>query len=332
MSDSGMSHTSAKDLSFQHQPVLLQAVLGFVPENALMVVDCTLGGGGHARSILEARPKAELLGADRDADAIQAATANLAPFAGRIMLRQTPFSGISRHVMAESVDFILADLGVSSPQLDRPERGFSFMAEGPLDMRMDPQGKGETAADVVNHASADKLIDILRRLGEERFAPRIVRAMVDARAEKPFTTTTELARLVAQAVPGRFHQRGKHPATRVFQALRIYVNRELDELEALLDKALGMLKPGGRVAIITFHSLEDRPVKDRFKSWESPCKCPPSMPLCTCDKLPLGKRLTRKPVVASGEETAANPRARSAKLRVFQKNLLPENPGKAAAK
>ena len=309
---------------FAHLPVLLQAVLDYVPEQAGLLVDCTLGGAGHALAMLGHCSQAELFGADRDPHALAAATEALAPFAERVMLRHAPFAEVGHHVLKGSVDFLLADLGVSSPQLDRPERGFSFSAEGPLDMRMDPEHTTTTAARIINQAKPEALLRLFREFGEERFAPRIVRAIEQARHESPIETTTRLARLVAEAVPRKFHQHGRHPATRIFQALRIEVNGELAQLEALLDHVPELLKPGGRVAIISFHSLEDRRVKERFKSWESPCTCPPRMPLCTCGKKPIGRRLTRKPVTASDTEAQDNPRARSAKMRVFEKTEAPE--------
>lgn len=308
---------------FQHEPVLLEGVLGLVPPAPTLLVDCTLGGGGHAAALLERFPQAELFGADRDTEALAAARERLAPYAGRTLLKHLPFSEIGSHLLAGSVDFLLADLGVSSPQLDHAGRGFSFTAEGPLDMRMDPGRTRRTAAEIVNSWKPDALRRLFQTYGEERFAPRIVQAIEQARREGPIETTTALARIVSGAVPAKFHRRGRHPATKVFQALRIEVNDELGELERLLDAVLPLLKPGGRVAVIAFHSLEDRLVKGRFRTWEQPCTCPPGLPVCACGREPEGRRVTRKPIVADAAETARNPRSRSARLRAFEKRGAP---------
>lgn len=303
---------------YQHLPVLVSEVLGCVPEGAALLADCTVGGGGHAEALLRAFPQAELFGCDRDARAIEAAGARLAEFSARILLKRIPFSQLPHHVLAGSLDFLLADLGVSSHHLDDAGRGFSFTRDGPLDMRMDPESGAPSAADLVNESPRETLLEWLRGYGEERFAPRIVDALLAARGEAPIGTTGELARIVAGAVPAKFHRKGFHPATRVFQALRIAVNDELGDLDRLLDKALYLLKPGGRLAVISFHSLEDRRVKERFAGWEKPCTCPPSMPACVCGRVSLGRRVTRKPIMASPEEQADNPRCRSSRLRVFE--------------
>jgi 16S rRNA (cytosine1402-N4)-methyltransferase len=309
---------------FHHRPVLLEAVLSFVPEGARLLVDCTLGGGGHAEALLERHPRAELFGCDRDGEAVEAARARLARLGARVLLKAMPFSQVPHHLLAGSVDFLLADLGASSHQLDTGARGFSFTRDGPLDMRMEPGGGQPSAAELVNHARPEALLELLRRYGEERFAPRMVRAIVAARAEAPIETTGRLAAIVAGTVPARHQRRGFHPATRVFQALRIAVNDELGELERLLDAALPLLRPGGRMVVISFHSLEDRLVKERFRRWETPCTCPPSLPLCVCGELPRGRRLTRKPLVPRAEEAQDNPRSRSAKLRAFGKGPAAE--------
>jgi 16S rRNA (cytosine1402-N4)-methyltransferase len=297
----------------------LDQVLAFAPPQAGLLADVTLGGGGHAAALLEKFPKAELFGCDRDPDAVAAAGVRLAPFASRILLKQLEFSQLHTHLLAGSVDYLLADLGVSSPQLDLAGRGFSFSQDGPLDMRMDQLGGGSTAAQLLNTAGEGELREILFRLGEERFAGRIVKAILAARAAEPLETTGQLARLVASAVPARYHRKGHHPATRTFQALRIAVNDELGQLERLLEQALPLLKSRGRMVVISFHSLEDRPVKSAFVSWEKPCQCPSKLPLCVCGKLPLGKRITRKPIKAGSDEAGRNPRSRGAKLRVFEK-------------
>lgn len=305
--------------AYVHLPVLLQEVLELAPEGAELLVDATLGGGGHAEGLLARFPRAELFGCDRDADAVEAARQRLAPAADRTMLKQMPFSELHRHLLLDSVDFLLADLGVSSPQLERAERGFSFSQDGPLDMRMDPSSDAATAADLVNGGRRERLLEIFFRLGEERFAPRIVAAILKAREGEPIATTGRLAELVAGAVPRRYHRKGHHPATKAFQALRMAVNDEAGQLELLLDGALPLLRPGGRVAVISFHSLEDRQVKQRFRLWEQPCQCPPQLPRCVCGKQSLGKRLTRKPLLPGAAEAGRNPRARSAKLRAFEK-------------
>ena len=304
---------------FYHQPVLLEAVLGLLPESPELIVDATLGGGGHSAAMLEKRPGARLFGCDQDPAAVAAAAERLASFAGNTLLKNIAFSHLSGYLEGMSVDFLLADLGVSSPQLDRAERGFSFLRDGPLDMRMNPASE-ITAEKLVNSGKPERLKSILTQFGEERFTPRIVRAICEARQKAPITTTGQLAAIVAGAVPAKFHRKGHHPATRTFQALRMEVNQELEELRTLLDIALPLLKPGGVVAIISFHSLEDRLVKNTFRDWESPCDCPPRHPVCTCGKLPLGERLTRRPLVA-GEEAGQNPRSRSAKLRAFRKSV-----------
>ncbi|MDH4225314.1 MAG: 16S rRNA (cytosine(1402)-N(4))-methyltransferase RsmH [Deltaproteobacteria bacterium] len=305
---------------FYHRPILVEEVLAHVPKGARLLVDATLGGGGHAQVLLERFPQATLLGADRDPAAVRAAGTRLASFGGRVVIQHLAFNDLPRHAPAGGVDFLLADLGVSSPQLDEGERGFSFTRDGPLDMRMDPGHGGRTAHEWVNRADEKELEEIFFRLGEEKFSRKVVRAIAKARGAGDIATTGQLAGLVGQAIPARFHLRGRHPATRIFQALRMAVNDELGQLAALLDAAPDMLSPGGRVAVISFHSLEDRMVKERFKSWESPCTCPPKMPRCVCGKTPVGRRVTRKPLTASEEEIHANPRSRSAKLRVFEKS------------
>ena len=300
---------------FSHFPVLLEPVLSNVPSEAKVLADVTLGGGGHALALLERFPEATLWGSDRDPEAVEASQERLASHGQRCRLSHLAFSQLTNHLPSGAVDFMLADLGVSSPQLDRGERGFSFTRDGPLDMRMDPTS-GMTAENLVNTASQEQLLHLLRQFGEERFAKRIVQAIESAR---PLTSTLALAKVVSGAVPARHHRRGHHPATRTFQALRMGVNDELGELEAMLDGALDLLSAGGRLAVISFHSLEDRLVKTRFRQWESPCHCPPSMPRCICGQEPLGRRVTHKPIVADAEEQAQNPRSRSAKLRVFEK-------------
>ena len=214
-------------------------------------------------------------------------------------------------------DYILADIGLSSEQLARPERGFSFLQEGPLDMRMDPDRQQITAAHLVNNSSEHELLKILRNYGEGRFARKIVGTILAIRETKPFETTRELAELVGKVIPKRLQKQGFNPATLTFQALRIAVNNELQELSVLLEHVPARLKPNGRLSIITFHSLEDRIVKHQFRKWENPCVCPTDLPYCICGEKPLGQVLTRRPVKASKNEVADNPRSRSAHLRVF---------------
>ncbi|MCZ6626706.1 MAG: 16S rRNA (cytosine(1402)-N(4))-methyltransferase RsmH [SAR324 cluster bacterium] len=310
---------SPEAAQFKHTPVLLEEVLHLAPAQCRLVADVTLGGGGHARALLDRYPESELFGCDRDPAAVAAAGQALAPCANRILLKQIPFSALHRYLLMESVDFMLGDLGVSSPQLESAGRGFSFTQDGPLDMRMDPLSGGTGAEQLVNTASEERLQEIFFRFGEERFGTRIAKAITAARHESPITTTGELAALVAGAVPARFHRKGHHPATKVFQALRIAVNDELGELEQLLEHALHLLRPGGRIALISFHSLEDRMVKTAFNRWEKPCTCPPKLPKCVCGKTSAGMRLSRKPVTAGAAEAQANPRSRSAKLRAFEK-------------
>ena len=312
-------NAAAAHPAFEHLPVLLEEVLALAPAQTALVADVTVGGGGHARALLEKFPQAEFFGSDRDATAVEAAKGSLTPFASRVLLRQIPFAEAHTHLLVDSVDFLLADLGMSSPQLDNAGRGFSFTQDGPLDMRMDGQGGAATAGQLLNSAGEQELRDILFRFGEERFAGRIVKAILAARAQAPLESTRQLAQLVAAAVPSRNHRKGHHPATRTFQALRIAVNDELGQLERFLDSVLPLLRSGGRVAVISFHSLEDRIVKTAFVNWEKPCQCPPKLPMCVCGKLPLGRRLTRKPITAGSAEAAGNPRSRSAKLRAFEK-------------
>ena len=243
---------------YHHDPVLLEEALSFVPSAPTLTVDCTLGGGGHAEALLRRFPATELFGCDRDGEAVAAAGERLAPFGRRVLLRQLRFSALGGHLLAGSADFMLADLGASSHQFDTGPRGFSFTRDGPLDMRMDGEEQGPTAAGLLATLSRGELLDVLRRHGEERFASRIAAAIVAARDDVPLETTAQLAALVAAAVPARHHRRGFHPATRVFQALRIAVNDEMGELERLLDVALGLLKPGGRLAVISIERTRFR--------------------------------------------------------------------------
>jgi 16S rRNA (cytosine1402-N4)-methyltransferase len=312
-------HHSTAAAPFSHEPVMLAEVLAvFAPVSSGVIVDATLGGGGHTRAILEQQPAVSVLGLDRDADALAAAGRRLEEFGDRVTLRHTSFDRLAETVRELGLDEIagfLFDLGVSSPQLDRPERGFSYRNEGPLDMRMD-RSLPRTAADVVNTADERDLVDVLRRYGDERHAARIAAAIVRAR---PIESTTALAEIVRDAIPAPARRRGGHPAKRTFQALRIEVNRELDQLPGALDDAIGLLAPEGRGAVLSYHSGEDRIVKDRFRAAETGgCTCPPRMP-CACGAVPTVRLLWRGGHTPSTEELARNPRAESARLRALQK-------------
>lgn len=307
--------------TFTHQPVLMKEVLELLaPGPGKVYVDATVGGGGHAAAVLEQGVQF-LLGVDRDPMALQAATERLGPFGARVALKAGRASALSQFVEEaglQGVDGVLADLGVSSPQLDRAERGFSFRQNGPLDMRMEPSLE-VTAADIVNRASERELTRIFREYGEERHASRVAFALVKARGVAPIATTLELAHLVERAIPGSRGPQRIHPATRVFQALRIVVNQELTELSLLLDAAYRVLRPGGRLVIIAFHSLEDRIVKDFFRTKAASCVCPLEQLVCQCGKRVELRILTPRPWVASEGECAANPRARSARVRGAEK-------------
>lgn len=281
---------------FVHQSVLAEEVLaGLAPQPHGHYLDATVGGGGHSRLILEMDPTVRLTALDQDPKALEAARQNLAEFGDRVTFWQGNFSGFDPG--EPTFDGILADLGVSSPQLDHPERGFSFRHQGALDMRMNPTQE-LTAAELVNHRSERDLADIFYHYGEERLSRRIARRIVERR---PFQTTTALADAIASSVPGKYRHGRIHPATRVFQALRIAVNRELEVLEQLIEVAPGWLVPGGHLAIISFHSLEDRRVKHGMRNHEHL------------------KVLTKKPITASDDEVRRNPRARSAKLRLAER-------------
>jgi len=298
------------------------------PRHGGTYLDGTLGGGGHARLILEATsPGGTLIGLDHDAEALQAAGTNLSEFGDRAILRQGNFSEMESHLDALGiaiVDGVVLDLGVSSYQLDSPQRGFSFREEGPLDMRMNPSA-GTPAASVIAEAEADHLKHIFREYGEERWAGRIAREIVAVRERQPIETTLQLAELVSRVVPrGKGPQR-IHPATRVFQALRIYVNGELDSLQAGLDAARQRLKAGGRLVVISFHSLEDRIVKRAFRALSIGCTCPPRLAVCACGQEPVARVITRKGVRATDIEVENNPRARSAVLRAMEKLSAEEN-------
>jgi 16S rRNA (cytosine1402-N4)-methyltransferase len=304
-----------------HRPVLLHEVvhwLGCAPGKR--VADVTVGLGGHAAAIIDAcRPDGLLVGLDRDEAALAAARARLDP--ARARLHRGDAMSLPAVLRAENllpVDGVLFDLGVSSLQLDTPDRGFSFQSDGPLDMRMDRR-QSLTAAHLVNERSDAELTELLRTYGEERWARAIANAIVRARTTRPITRTRELADLVRSAIPARAQSAHPHPATRTFQALRIAVNRELDDLEPALEAALSCLSAGGRLAVIAFHSLEDRIVKHTFRRWEGACVCPPGLPICRCGRRRVACVLTARPLTPKPSELAENPRARSAKLRVAER-------------
>lgn len=300
-----------------------QQVLEYLnPRPGGLYLDGTLGGAGHARLILEAsEPDGRLIGLDRDPAALEEAERELAPYGDRAILRQRNFSEAAQvldELGYQGLDGILLDLGVSSHQLGTPERGFSFQDEGPLDMRMNPDF-GDTAADVVNRLSADDLAAIFRDLGEERFSRRIARCIVRRREEAPLQTTRELAELVRGVVPSGRAPSRIHPATRVFQALRIYVNSELEHIRRGVSEGIDLLRTTGRMVVISFHSLEDRIVKHLFRHEATNCVCPPRMPVCNCGHSARVQLLSRQAVRADQEEIEANPRSRSAILRAVER-------------
>jgi len=306
-----------------HTPVLLQLVVDFLRIHPPGIyVDCTLGMGGHTEAIAELiQHQGKVIGIDLDEEALALARERLKRFGNSIEYVHDNFAGLDR-ILAdkeiEHVDGILMDIGVSSYQLTRPERGFAFSVEGPLDMRMDRR-MTLTASDVVNMFPEDEIAGILRRFGEERFSKKIAAAVVKYRKAKKIESTTQLAAVVSGAIPRTLHGTKIHPATRTFQALRIFVNGELENLRKALSNAIKVLKPGARLVVISFHSLEDRIIKHAFKKFAAGCICPPSFPVCRCDKKISVRILTKRPATASAEEVARNPRSRSAKLRVCEK-------------
>ncbi len=306
-----------------HEPVLLEeAIASLNCRSGGIYVDGTVGGGGHAALILErSAPDGFLLGMDVDGDALQAAEKRLMPFGRRKTLVKANYADM-RKVLADlkilQVDGILLDLGVSSHQLDAAERGFSLLKDAPLDMRMDSEA-GRSAYDVVNTCSERELKDIIRKYGEEIMAGRIARAIAEKRKDAPIKSTTQLAAIVAGALPGGFRHKKIHPATRTFQALRIYINNELSNLHRAIFDSTDCLKPGGRFSIISFHSLEDSLVKNGFRSLEKGCICPADMPVCACGQSPRLKVITRKPIFPCRDEVEANPRSRSARLRTAER-------------
>lgn len=307
-----------------HQTVLLyEAVESLKPRDGGVYVDCTLGGGGHTQLILEnSSPSGKVIGIDQDSSTLQQTAAKLERYRteGRLLLAHANFERLAAIVAGfgfQQVDGVLFDLGFSSFQVDDPERGFSFRHDAPLDMRMD-ESQPTTAADLVNTLPETELYQILRDYGEERWAGRIARKICEQREVLPILTTGDLVEIIMSAYPVK-NQDGTHPARRTFQALRIAVNRELERLSEALKQAVDILAPGGRVAVISFHSLEDRIVKNYFKREASACICPPELPVCQCDHQVRLKIVTKKPIIPSHAEVAVNPRARSAKLRVAER-------------
>lgn len=310
-------------MAFEHKSVLLEETidsLAIKPDG--IYVDGTLGGGGHAFEVCRRLgDKGRLIGIDQDADAICAASERLAEFRDKVTIVRNNYENIAAVLAGlgiDRVDGIYLDLGVSSYQLDTVERGFTYREDAPLDMRMD-QRNSQTAADIVNTYSESDLYRIIRDYGEDRFAKNIAKHIVRVRQEKPFETTGELIEVIKAAIPAKVRAIGGHPAKRTFQALRIELNHELDVLNRSIDTMIELLNPGGRLSIITFHSLEDRIVKTRFRTNENPCICPPGFPVCMCGKKSKGVVITRKPIAPAEEEIEANKRAKSSKLRVFER-------------
>ncbi len=308
--------------SFEHIPVMLGEVLDGlkIRENGIYV-DATVGGAGHSYEIAARLKNGQLICLDQDNEAIAAATKRLTEFKDRCRIIKSNYENIESVLRSEGitkVSGILADLGVSSHQLDTIERGFSYSADAPLDMRMDTDNE-ETAADIVNGYSERELTRILRDYGEERFASNIARNIVKRREEKPITTTFELNDIISASIPMKFREKGSHPSKRTFQAIRIELNRELEVLEGTLDTMIDLLEPGGRLCIITFHSLEDRIVKTVFNRAQNPCICPPNFPKCVCGRVSKGKHISKKAILPSEKEIARNKRSKSAKLRIFEK-------------
>ncbi len=310
-------------MEFRHVSVLFDETIDNLridPDG--VYVDGTLGGGGHASGICEhLSERGLLIGIDRDKDALAAARERLAPYKCQKQFVQSTFADIKSVLISssiEAVNGVVLDLGVSSFQLDNPERGFSYMHDAPLDMRMNADDPF-TAADVVNGYGEKELIHVIRDYGEERWASRIASFIVRRRAEKPFKTTFELVDTIKAAIPASARREGPHPAKRTFQAIRIEVNGELDQIRTACDAIIDVLAPGGRFCVITFHSLEDRIVKEAFQKRLNPCTCPKNLPVCVCGKVADVVKVTGKPITPTEEELAENPRSRSAKLRVIEK-------------
>ena len=315
-------------MEFKHTSVLLDEVIdGLCIRPDGIYIDGTLGGGGHSFEIASRLTRGgRLIGIDQDEDALAAAGERLAPFADRVIYVHDNYENMENAVRSffedgistGRINGILLDLGVSSYQLDNPERGFSYRADAPLDMRMD-RGASLSAKDILNDYSAGELTRILRDYGEEKMAARIAANIVSAREKGPLETTGQLVEIIEKSIPMKMREKGGNPCKRTFQAIRIACNRELEVLEDSLDTMIDLLAPGGRLCIISFHSLEDRIVKNAFRRNENPCTCPPEFPVCVCGKTSKGRVITRKPILPGREELAENRRSASAKLRIFEK-------------
>lgn len=310
-------------MNFQHVSVLLEETveeLNIKPDG--IYVDGTLGGGGHAFHICQKlSDQGRYIGIDQDADAIAASSERLKEFGSRVTIVRDNYRNMPKvlnELGIEQVDGILLDLGVSSFQLDEKERGFTYREDVPLDMRMDRR-QSLTAREIVNEYSEMELFRVIRDYGEEKFAKNIAKHIVNKRKEHPIETTGELIEIIKAAIPMKVRAVGGHPAKKTFQAIRIECNKELEVLKDSLDAMIDLLKPGGRLCIITFHSLEDRIVKRAFKKNENPCTCPPNFPVCVCGNISKGKQLTRKPIIPGEKELNENKRAKSSKLRVFER-------------
>lgn len=310
-------------MEFVHKSIMLEEViesLAIKPNG--IYVDGTLGGAGHSSEIVKRLGEdGRLIGIDQDGEAIEAATKRLKPYKDKVTIVRSNYAQMKevlRDLGIPKVDGILLDLGVSSYQLDNAERGFTYREDVPLDMRMD-QRQTKTAKDIVNDYSEMELYHIIRNYGEDKFAKNIAKHIVQARQKAPIETTGQLIEVIKAAIPKKVRATGGHPAKKTFQAIRIECNRELDVLKDSIDAMIDLLNPGGRLCIITFHSLEDRIVKRAFKENENPCTCPPNFPVCVCGNVSKGKQLTRKPIIPGEEELEYNKRAKSSKLRVFER-------------
>ena len=311
-------------MEFVHKSVLLdETIEGLAIKPDGIYLDGTLGGGGHSSEICRRLAGGHLIGIDQDEEALAAASERLKPFQDKITLVRDNYCNapeVIKNLGITGVDGIVLDLGVSSYQLDNVERGFSYRYDTALDMRMDTR-QSLTAREIINEYPERELYRIIRDYGEDQFAKNIAKHIAAARKEKSIETTGELNELIKAAIPARMRANGGHPSKRTFQAIRIECNHELDVLKNSLDELIAMLNPGGRICIITFHSLEDRIVKSAFRKNENPCTCPPDFPVCVCGKKSKGRVITRKPILPSDEEMEENPRSKSAKLRIFEKKV-----------
>ena len=309
-------------MEFAHKSVLLdETIEGLKIKPDGIYLDGTLGGGGHSSEICRRLSGGRLIGIDQDAEAIAAATDRLEPFREKVTLVRDNYCNapaVVKSLGLEGVDGIVLDLGVSSYQLDNVERGFSYRYDTALDMRMDTR-QSLSAKEIVNEYPERELYRIIRDYGEDQFAKNIAKHIAAARKDRPIETTGELNELIKAAIPAKMRANGGHPSKRTFQAIRIECNHELDVLKNSLDELIGLLNPGGRICIITFHSLEDRIVKSAFRKNENPCTCPPDFPVCVCGKESQGKVITRKPILPGAQELETNSRSKSAKLRIFEK-------------